>query len=104
MKFLKSIGLAMGLLWSLGADAEIVILQGAIEAHDIKVVLYSSGDGYVLARSCETCPFTRLDIDSKTAVTVDGKPVKINKRIEKHWSGGIVIYDIETNRVARLKL
>jgi hypothetical protein len=104
MKFLKFIGLATGLLWCIGVHAEIVIIQGAIEAHDIKVVINSSTDGYVLARNCETCPFTRLGIDSKTTVTVDGKPVKINKRIEKHWSGGIVIYDIETNRVARLKL
>jgi hypothetical protein len=104
MKFLKFFGLATGLLWCVVLRADLVALQEAIEAHDIKVMVYSSGDGYVLARSCATCPFTRLDIDSKTAVTVDGIPVEISKSIEKHWSGGIVIYDIKTNNVVRLKL
>ena len=104
MKFLKILGLVTGLLWCAGPRAELVAVQEAIEAHDIKVIVNSSGDGYVLARGCATCPFTRLDIDSKTAVTVGGKPASISKRIEKHWSGGIVIYDIKTNHVARLKL
>ncbi|MGB5539042.1 MAG: hypothetical protein WBO37_03035 [Gammaproteobacteria bacterium] len=104
MKSLKIFGLATALLWCTGLHAELIAVQEAIEAHDIKVMVYSSGDGYVLARSCAACPFTRLDIDHNTAVTVDGKPVKVSKRIEKHWSGGIVIYDIKTNHVARLKL
>jgi len=104
MKFLKFFGLATGLLWCVGLHAELVAIQEAIEAHDIKVMLYSSGEGYVLARSCETCPFTRMEIDRDTVVTVDGKPVRISKRIEKHWSGGIVIYDIKSNHVVRLKL
>jgi hypothetical protein len=104
MKSLKIFGLATALLWCMGLHAELIAVQEAIEAHDIKVMVYNSGDGYVLARSCASCPFTRLDIDRNTAVTVDGKPVKVSKRIEKHWSGGIVIYDIKTNHVARLKL
>ena len=104
MKFLKIISLATGLLWCISLHAELIAVQEAIEAHDIKVMLHSSGDGYVLARSCAACSFTRLDIDSNTAVTVDGNLVKISKRIEKHWSGGIVIYDIKTNHVVRLKL
>jgi len=104
MKFLKFISLATGLLWCLGLHAELVAIQEAIEAHDVKVVVYGSGDGYVLARSCADCPFTRLEIDRNTAVTVEGEPVKVSKRIEKHWSGGLVIYDIKTKHVVRLKL
>lgn len=104
MKFLKIFGLAFGLLCCGGLHAEIVAVEEAIEAHDIKVTVYGAGSGYVLARSCANCPFTRLDIDQKTAVTVNGKPVGITKRIEKHWSGGLVIYDIKTNHVVSLRL
>jgi len=104
MKYLKFIVLATGLLWCMGLRAELVAIQEAIEAHDIKVTMHGSGDGYVLARNCATCPYTRLDIDHQTSVTVDGKPAMAGKRIEKHWSGGVVIYDTKTNHVVRLHL
>lgn len=104
MKFLRIFCLATGLLWCMGLHAELVAIQEAIEAHDIEVVVYGGGEGYVQARSCATCPYTRLDIDRNTAVTVDGKAVKVSKRIEKHWSGGTVIYDIKTKHVVRLQL
>jgi len=104
MKILRILSLVTGLLWFMGLHAELVAVEEAIEASDIKVIVYDSGEGYVLARSCANCPFTRLDIDGKTAVTVDGKPIKVSKRIEKQWSAGLVIYDIKTNHVVRLGL
>ena len=104
MKFLKFFALATTLMWHTGLRAEIIAITEAIEANDIKIIVNSRGSGYVLARGCADCPFTRLEMDRKTAITVDGKPAEISKRIEKHWSGGIVIYDIKTNHVARLKL
>lgn len=104
MKFLKIFGLAIGLLCGSGLHAELVPVEEAIEAHDIKVKVYGTGSGYVLARSCAGCPFTRLELDRKTAVTVNDKPVGITKLIEKHWLGGIVIYDIKTSHVVSLRL
>lgn len=104
MKFLRILALATGLLWCMSLHAELVTIQEAIEAHDIKIKMHDAGKGYVLARSCATCRYKRLDIDRKTSVTVDGKPVKAGKRLDKQWSGGIVIYDVKTNQVVRLKL
>ncbi len=104
MKFLKFFVLATGLLWHMGLHAELVAIQEAIEAYDTDVVMNGSGDGYVQARSCADCPYIRMDIDQNTVVTVDGTPVQAGKNIEKHWSGGIVIYDIKTNHVVRLHL
>jgi len=104
MKFLKFVALTAGLLWHMGAHAELVAIQEAIEAYEINVVMNGTGDGYALARSCAECPSVRLDIDQQTAVTVDGKPVMAGKNIEKDWSGGVVIYDIKTNHVVRLHL
>lgn len=104
MKFLNFFALAIGLLWNAAPQAELVAIQEAIEAHDIKVMMSSGGDGYVLARSCPTCAFVRLELDRNSAITVDGKPVRAGKKIEKHWSGGLVIYDIKTKHIVRLKL
>jgi hypothetical protein len=104
MKFMKILSLAIGLLCCSAPQAELIAIEEAIEAHDIKVTIYGTGNGYVLARSCANCPFTRLDLDTKTIVTVNGEPVGVTRRIEKHWSGGIVIYDIRTRRVVSLRL
>lgn len=104
MKFLSTFCLFLGMLWSIVSHAELVAIEEAIEAHDIEVVIYRNGEGYVVAHSCAGCPGTRLDIDSKTTVTVDGKPASVNKRIEKTWPGGLVIYDVKTNHVVTLKL
>ncbi|MGD2112586.1 MAG: hypothetical protein PVI50_04305 [Gammaproteobacteria bacterium] len=104
MQYLKITGLVLGLSWYSGLHAELVAVQEAIEAHDVTVMLHGSGDGYVLARRCAACPFRRLEIDHRTVVTVDGEPAGIDPRIEKQWPGGIVIYDIVTRHVVRLKL
>lgn len=104
MKFLKIFGLALGLLCCGALYAEIIPVEEAIEANDIKVTINGTGSGYVLARSCANCPYTRLEIDRNTVVTVNRKPVAVTKRIEKHWSGGIVIYDVKTKNVVSLRL
>jgi hypothetical protein len=104
MKFLNMLGLAAGLLACTALRAELVTIQEAIEAYDIEVILTGKGEGYALARTCAGCQPTRLDIDARTTVTIDGRAADANEHIEKHWSGGVVIYDIRTRRIVRLKL
>lgn len=104
MKLLNLLGLATGLLACSGLRAELVAIQEAIEASGIEVIMPTDGAGYVLARTCAACPPTRLDIDAGTSVTVDGKAADAGSYIQRHWPGGVVIYDTGTRRIVRLKL
>jgi hypothetical protein len=104
MRRVKLFALTLGLLCGFGVQAELVYVQDAIEASDIKVTVHRPGDGYVLARSCAECPFTRLEITPRTTVRVDGEQVRADNRIERSWSGGTVIYDTRTKQVVRLTL
>jgi hypothetical protein len=85
-------------------NAELIKIQDAIEASEIKVTVHGFGNGYVLARSCADCPFTRLEITPETSVRVNGDPVRADERIERNWSGGTVIFDTKTKQIVRLTL
>jgi hypothetical protein len=87
-----------------GANAELINIQDAIEATEISVTVHGPGNGYVLARSCTDCSFTRLKITPKTSVEVNGEPVRADKRIQRSWAGGVVIFDTKTKQVVRLRL
>ena len=104
MRFTRLFALTAGLFCCLVAKAELINIQDSIEASDIKVTVYGPGDGYVLARSCANCPFTRLEITPGTAVWVNGAPAPADKRIERNWSGGAVIFDAKTKQVVRLRI
>jgi hypothetical protein len=104
MKSLKAIALVSGLFWCMGLHADLIAVENTIESYDIDITIHSKGNGYLLARSCETCPSVRLGIDSNTSASVDGNPVNVDREIAKVWAGGIVTYNIKTRRAARLKL
>lgn len=104
MRFIKLFTLILGVLCCPGVNAELINIQDAIEATEIKVTVHGPGDGYVLARSCTDCPFTRLEITPETAVLVNGEPVRANHRIQRSWAGGVVIFDTKTKQVVRLRL
>ncbi|MGB5438345.1 MAG: hypothetical protein WBN90_01660 [Gammaproteobacteria bacterium] len=86
------------------AQAELINYQEAIEASDIKVSAWSTGKGHVKARSCSTCKQVKLDITPDTIIFVDGKRIVAGYEISKHWSGGLVIYDVQTKQVVKLEL
>jgi hypothetical protein len=96
--------LILSLLCCPVVNAELISKQGAIEASEINVTVHGYGDGYVLARSCANCPFTRLEITPETNVWVNGKPVRADERIQRSWSGGAVIFDTNTKQIVRLRL
>jgi hypothetical protein len=104
MKFLKAGALVSGLFWCMGLQADMVAVENTIESYDIDITIHSTGNGYLLARSCATCPSVRLGIDSNTSASVDGTPVNVDRKIAKLWAGGVVTYNIKTGRAARLKL
>ena len=104
MRILNRMTLITGLAITLGAQAELINFQEAIEASDIKVSAGSSGRGYVSARSCSTCKFMRLEITPATIVSVNGEKVSADEEISRHWSGGLVIYDVDSKQVVRLEL
>ncbi|MEZ5542043.1 MAG: hypothetical protein R3F42_08370 [Pseudomonadota bacterium] len=104
MKFQKLLSLATALLCSPGLYAELIPLQKSIEASDISIKMTNGGNGYVLARECDSCPYQRLDIDSKTVIRINGKPVRPTKAIEKQWPGGTVTFDLNTTHAAKISL
>ena len=103
MKLLRFFILATGLLWSMGPHAEMIAIQEAIEAAEIKLVLRGNGEGYVMARGCPTCKFSRHPIDSNTVFKKNGRPISAEDITETQWIGGVVIYDTRTNHVVRLE-
>lgn len=104
MRNSNRIALLAGMIWCLGVQAEIINIQEAIEASDLRVSVETSGRGYVDARSCLTCKSTRLEITPATIISIDGRRVSAGKNISRHWSGGVVIYEVETKQVVKLKL
>jgi hypothetical protein len=104
MRLVRLSTLFLGLLCCPGVNAELTNIQDAIEATEISVTVHGPGDGYVLARSCANCPFTRLEITPETSVLVNGKPARADERIERNWPGGAVIFDIKTRKIVRLML
>ena len=104
MNTLNRIALVAGLTMALGVQAELINFQEAIEASSIRVTAGSSGRGYVNARSCSTCNSMRLEITPATIISVNGEMVSAGERISRHWSGGLVIYDVESKQVVRLEL
>ena len=104
MRLIRLFTFTACLLCCPGVNAELLNNQDAIEATDISVTIRGLGDGYVLARSCTDCPFTRLEITHATATWVNGKSVRTDKRIQRIWTGGTVIFDARTKQVVRLRL
>ena len=104
MRLVRSFIITLGMLCFSSANAELINIQDAIEASDINVSIHGPGEGYVLARSCTKCPFTRLEITPETRVWVNGEPVRADNRIQRSWSGGVVIFDTKTKQVVRLRL
>ena len=104
MRLVRLFIMSLGVLCITSANAELINIQDAIEASDIDVTIHGPGDGYVLARSCADCPFASLEITPETSVWVNGEPVRADRRIQRNWSGGVVIFDTKTKQVVRLKL
>lgn len=104
MKILNRVALFSGLVWCLGVQAEIINIQEAIEASELRISSGVSGSRYVDAKGCRTCKSMRLEITPATIIRVDGKRVSAGKNINRHWPGGIVIYDVETKQVVKLHL
>jgi RNA polymerase subunit RPABC4/transcription elongation factor Spt4 len=104
MRLARLFIMTLGVLCFTSANAELINIQDAIEATEINVTVQGPGDGYVLARSCTDCPFTRLEITPETSVWVNGEPVRADRRIQRNWSGGVVIFDTKSKQVVRLRL
>lgn len=104
MRILNKIVLLAGLTMTLGVQAELINFQEAIEASSIRVSAGGPGRGHVDARSCSTCKSVRLEITSATIISVNGENVSAGEKISRHWSGGLVIYDVESKQVVRLEL
>ena len=104
MRILNKIVLVAGLAMTLGVQAELINFQEAIEASSIRVSSMSPGRGHVSARSCSTCKPMRLKITPATIISVNGEHVSAGEKISRHWPGGLVIYDVESEQVVRLEL
>ncbi|MGB5605561.1 MAG: hypothetical protein WBN51_03520 [Gammaproteobacteria bacterium] len=104
MKILKTGALFAGMLLCLGAQAELIGIEEAIETSSLRVSASKSGKGHVVATACRECPPMRLEMTPATEITVGGKRVPASKEISRNWQGGVVIYNVKTKQVVKLKL
>jgi hypothetical protein len=104
MRIIRLFTLTMGLLCCLSVKAELISTQEAFEASDLDVTISATGNGYVMAKRCAECPFTRLEITPATSVRVNGETVPADRHLERTWSGGAVIFDTETKQIVNLIL
>jgi len=104
MKFLRLFSLIALLAGYSDVPAELVLIDDAIEATDIRVSVDDSGEGFVRARACEDCSFVRLEITNDTKITVNGETVENRKNLKHKWDGGVVIYNIKSKQVMKLML
>jgi len=104
MNMLKTGALIAGMLLCLGAQAELIYVEEAMETSSLSVSVGKSGKGHVVASACHKCPSMRLKLTPATVITVDGRRVAASKQISRGWSGGVVIYDVKTKQVVKLEL
>ena len=86
-------------MFQLNVISLILHQQDSVEAEKVEVI-YSkkSASGSVRVDGCTKCPM-RMEIDSKTVLLHQGKPVRERQIIFLSGKSGTVIYDHKSQRV-----
>jgi hypothetical protein len=85
-------------------QAELIHIEEAIEAYDLRINTYGGGSGHVMVRSCKSCKPERLLITPSTTISVKGVAVPLDRTVRQHDAGGVVIFNPETRQVVRVIL
>ena len=90
------------LILPLAGQAEILLIEDAIETDKLQLSIDASLDGYVIARRCPKCPDVRLKVDKKTQAFKQGKQIHLNQAKHRNGKFATVIFDPKTKMVKRI--
>ena len=111
---IRKLIIAIALVVSMPAAAQLVTLVNAIETSPANIILPASTSGMVTFRPCaDECDedYKRVKLSSRTTFSVNGKTVKFDefrrnfatiKRAETSYA--LVSYDTDTNTVISIQL
>lgn len=104
MRIAIMLTLSVGVFWSTSLRAELIHIEEAIEAYELRITTYGSGSGHVVARSCQSCKPEKMVITPQTIISVNGTPLPPGRNIKQQKAGGVVIFNTRTRQVVRLIL
>ncbi len=84
-------------------QAEILLIEDAIETDKLQINIDASLNGYIKARRCPSCPDIRLKVDKNTQAFKHGKSIHLNQATHHNGKFATVIFDPKTKRVKRIK-
>ncbi len=90
------------LTFPLTGQAEILMIEDAIEAESLQININDSLDGYVIARQCSTCPKVKLKIDKTTQAIKRGKVIHLHQANQLNGKFATIIFDPKTKLVKRI--
>lgn len=81
--------------------AEPMVLQSAVEAGSVQLIVDSEGKGLAIARECTGCPL-QVTVDTQTTFKVNNRLVASDKALLQSGKGGTVVYEPSTRRAVLL--
>ncbi len=86
----------------LAGQAEILMLEDAIESESLQISINDSLDGYVITKQCSTCPKLKLKIDRTTQAIKQGKVIHLHQANQLNGKYATIIFDPRTKLVKRI--
>lgn len=83
-------------------QAEILLIEDAIETDNLNLSLDSSLNGHVTVKRCPGCPNIKLKVNKDTQAIKHGKRVHLNHATHHSGSFATVIFDPKTKIVKRI--
>ena len=90
------------LILPLSGQAEIIMLEDALESEIIRINISSSLDGYVVAKGCPSCADMRFKIDKHTQAIKQGKSVHLYQANQLNGKAAVIIFDPKTKLSKRI--
>ncbi len=84
------------LILPLAGQAEIILIEDAIEAEIVSINIDTSLNGYVVAKSCPKCADQRFKINKHTHAIKNGKNIHLHKANALNGKAAIIIFDPKT--------
>jgi len=84
------------LMLPLGTQAEIIMIEDALEAEIVSISIDASLNGYVVAKACPKCKDMRFKINKHTQAIKQGKTIHLHKANLLTGKAAVIIFDIKT--------
>ncbi len=86
----------------LGGQAEIIMIEDALEAEVVSISIDASLNGYVVAKGCPNCADQRFKINKHTRAIKNGKNIHLHKANQLNGKPAVIIFDRKTKLSNRI--